>query len=144
MISAIVKERGLLLCLCGLFYAVLCVFSIVTGVIYMSGNRELNPVELSDKMMEKLTDPEVMKAFAKKMGFVTFVVGIVQGITSYSILKGNRPVFYWIAVGFTLFSIASVVYKLTGKINLFPLSKFVAYVAILIILLLKSTRVLFF
>ena len=39
------------LILCGAFYAVLCVFSIVTGIIYMSGKRELNPMELSEKMV---------------------------------------------------------------------------------------------
>lgn len=37
-----------LLILSAVFYAVLCVFSIVTGIIYMSGKRKLNPLELSD------------------------------------------------------------------------------------------------
>ena len=44
----------LLLILSGIFYAVLCVFSIVTGLIYMSGKRKLNPLELSDKYVEKI------------------------------------------------------------------------------------------
>lgn len=35
-----------LLCICALFYSVLCVFSIVTGIIYLSGKKELNPLEL--------------------------------------------------------------------------------------------------
>lgn len=132
------------LILCGLFYGVLCVFSIVTGVIYMSGRRELNPLELSDKTMARLADPEKRAAFAKKMGLVTFVVGIVQGMTSYAILKGGDPALYALAVGFTLFSIASVSVKLKGKINAFPLMKMVFYVAILIVLCLGSTRALFF
>jgi len=133
-----------LLVVCGIFYAVLCIFSIVTGMIYMSGKKELNPLELSDKFMEKLSDPDRRKAFAKKMGVVTFVVGIVQGITSYAILKAGNPLYYWIALGFTIFSIGSVSVKLKGKINAFPLLKFVAYVSILIVLLLGRTRVLFF
>jgi len=141
MMSGIVH---ILLVVCGIFYAVLCIFSIVTGMIYMSGKKELNPLELSDKFMEKLSDPDRRKAFAKKMGFVTFVVGIVQGITSYAILKAGSPLYYWIALGFTIFSIGSVSVKLKGKINAFPLLKFVAYVSILIVLLLGRTRVLFF
>ncbi|MBR0416876.1 MAG: hypothetical protein IJI56_03605 [Firmicutes bacterium] len=78
------------------------------------------------------------------MGFVTFVVGIVQGLTVFSILKAGRPVYYWVALGFTLFSIASVVFKLKGKINAFPILKLIAYLAILTVLLLGSTRELFF
>ncbi len=132
------------LLLCGIFYAVLCVFSIVTGMIYMSGKKELNPLELSDRFMEKLSDPQKRTAFAKKMGFVTFVVGIVQGMTSYCLLKAGGPVLYWIALGFTVFSIGSVSVKLKGKINAFPLLKSVAYISILIVLLMGSTRALFF
>ena len=116
----------------------------MTGVIYMTGRRELNPLELSDKTMERLQDPEECKAFAKKMGLVTFVVGIVQGMTSYAILKGGSPALYGLAVGFTLFSIASVLFKLKGKINAFPLMKLVFYVAILVVLCLGGTRALFF
>ena len=73
----------ILLLLCGVFYAVLCVFSIVTGLMYASGKKELNPLELSEKFMERLSDPEKRKKFAVKMGWVTFAVGIVQGITAY-------------------------------------------------------------
>ncbi len=139
-----VGGRGVLLILSGAFYALLCVFSIVTGLIYMSGKKELNPLELSDKFMEKLSDPARRSAFAKKMGAVTFVVGIVQGITAYALLQGGRPAWYWIALGFTLFSICSVVFKLKGKINAFPVLKLIAYVAILAVFLLGSTRSLFF
>lgn len=144
MFLSIIKSRGILLVLSGVFYAVLCVFSIVTGVMYMSGKRELNPLELSDRFMEKLSDPEKRMRFAKKMGFVTFVVGIVQGITSFSILKGQSSLHYWIALGFTIFSIGSVSVKLKGKINAFPLLKSIAYITVLVILLLASSRRLFF
>ena len=131
-----------LLILCGLFYSVLCIFSIVTGIIYMSGKRELNPLELSDQFVKKLDTPDKLKAFTKKMGFVTFVVGIVQGLTAFSIFKGHNIVLYCIALGFTIFSVMSVLFKLKGKINAFPLMKLVFYLLILIILLLGSSRAL--
>ena len=133
----------LLLNMCGIFYGVLCVFSIVTGLIYVSGKRELNPLELSDTFMEKYKDPEKRRQFAVKMGWVTFVVGIVQGMTSYAIFKRNSPAGYWFALGFMIFSICSVGYKLKGKINAFPILKCIAYTAILILFLLGETRALF-
>lgn len=137
-------EPDVLLILCAAFYALLCVFSIVTGMIYMSGKRELNPLELSDSFMRKLSDPEKLKAFTIRMGKVTFIVGIVQGITAYAILRAQGALLYGIALGFTIFSICSVAFKLKGKINAFPLLKSAAYTAILVILLLGSTRALFF
>ena len=138
------KKHHLPLLLSGFFYAVLCVFSIVTGLLYMSGKRELNPLELSEKFMQRLSDHKKRKRFARFMGFVTFIVGIVQGITSFSIFKAGRKLHYWIATSFTLFSIGSVAVKLKGKIHAFPLLKAVAYVSILVVLLLKQTRELFF
>ncbi len=132
------------LILSGLFYAVLCVFSIVTGVIYMGGKKELNPLELSDKFVKKLSDADKRKRFAQQMGLVTAVVGVVQGVTAWSILNGGSSVLYGIALGFTLFSIGSVLWKLKGKINAFPLLKLTAYTAILVVLLLGSSRALFF
>ena len=125
----------LLLKACGVFYAVLCVFSIVTGLMYAGGKREINPLELSDRFMEKYQDPEKRRRFTVRMGWVTFLVGIVQGLTAFSIFRGGSAVFYGIAVGFTLFSICSVAFKLKGKIHLFPVLKCVAYVAILGVLL---------
>ena len=132
------------LLLCGLFYALLCVFSLVTGVIYLTGRRELNPLELSDRFVQRLSSENKLQAFARFMGFVTFVVGIVQGITAYALIRRGSPTLYWIALGFTIFSICSVGFKLKGKISAFPLLKLVAYLAILVILLLDSTRSLFF
>lgn len=133
----------MLLTLCGIFYALLCVFSIVTGILYMSGKRELNPLELPDSFVQKLSSENKLERFAKQMGLVTFVVGIVQGLTAYALILGRSPAFYWIALGFTIFSIGSVAFKLRGKINAFPLLKLAAYVAILIVLLLGSTRALY-
>lgn len=121
--------------LCGVFYSILCVFSIVTGVIYASGKKKLNPLELSDKFMEKLSDEEKLKKFTIKMGWVTFIVGIVQGLTALAIFKGYNVFLNIFAIAFTIFSICSVIFKLKGKINLFPIIKLVFYVLILGILL---------
>ena len=127
----------------GLFYSVLCVFSIVTGIMYMSGKRKLNPLELSDRFVEKLKNDNMVDRFAFDAGLLTFVVGVVQGITAYSLFARKGAFNYYMALGFTIFSIGSVAFKLKGKINIFPLLKSVAYVAILIVLLLPETKALF-
>ena len=136
--------KNIPLVLCGAFYALLCVFSVVTGIIYITGRRELNPLELPDRFVARLEGEGKLARFAKTMGFVTFVVGVVQGLTAYAILRAGSPARWWLALGFTLFSIGSVGFKLRGKIHPFPLLKLVAYLAILVILLLGSTRALFF
>lgn len=143
MNQAAVQNGNIPLILCGIFYAVLCIFSIVTGLMYAFGRRELNPLEVPDSMLAKM-DSEGTRAFARKMGWVTFIVGIVQGITSFSILKAGSVLCYAIAVGFTLFSIASASFKLKGKFSMFPLLKLIAYLAILAVLLLPANRSLFF
>lgn len=127
--------KNIPLILCGIFYSALCVFSIVTGLIYASGKRKLNPLELPDSFVNKLNEEDKLKQFAVKMGYVTFIVGIVQGLTAFSLFKAKGLLFYLIAFGFNLFSIASVLFKLKGKINAFPLLKLCAYVMILIVLL---------
>ena len=128
-------SQNILLVLCGIFYSILCVFSIITGIIYMSGKKELNPIELSDKFVDKLNSQDKMKAFTIKMGMVTFIVGIIQGITAFSIFIDSNVILHYFAVGFTIFSICSVLFKLKGKINAFPIVKLLFYVAILVILL---------
>ena len=135
--------NNILVILCGVFYSVLCIFSIVTGLIYMSGKKKLNPLELSEKFVKKLTDSNKLDKFTKTMGLVTFIVGIVQGLTAFTFFKRHSLVLYSIALGFTIFSILSVSVKLKGKVNAFPIIKLAFYVAILIVLLLNSTRVLF-
>lgn len=140
----ITDTKNILLVLCGIFYSILCIFSIVTGLIYVSGKKELNPLELSDKFMKKLSNPQILKKFTIKMGWVTIIVGIIQGITAFSIFKGHSKILYYIALGFTLFSICSVLFKLKGKINSFSLIKLIFYTTILIVLLLNSTKTLFF
>lgn len=139
----ITDSSNLLIIICGIFYSILCIFSIVTGIIYMSGKKELNPLELSDKFVQKLKDADKLKKFTIKMGLVTFIVGIIQGLTAISLFKGHSMVLYWMALSFTVFSICSVLLKLKGKISSFPIIKLVFYMAILIILLLNSTKALF-
>ena len=68
------------------------------------------------------------------MGLVTFFVGIVQGLTAYSIFINKC---YVLSIGFTIFSIFSVSFKLKSKINIFPILKSLAYVSILIILIIN-------
>lgn len=123
-----------LLIICAIFYSVLCVFSIVTGIIYLSGKKELNPLELSDKFVNKLEKNNKLSEFARIMGAVTVLVGIVQGLTAYSIFADK---WYALSIGFTVFSILSVSVKLRSKLNLFPLLKSLAYVSILIILIIN-------
>lgn len=120
--------------LCGIFYAVLCIFSIVTGILYISGKRELNPIELSDNMVKKLSTPNKKKKFSKTMWYVTFFVWILQGITAYALLYSTNEILYYFAIWFTIFSIWSVIFKLKWKINSFSLIKLVFYIAILVIL----------
>ncbi|MCR5178745.1 MAG: histidine-type phosphatase, partial [Lachnospiraceae bacterium] len=133
-----------LLIICGIFYSVLCVFSIVTGSMYALGKKELNPLELSDRFMEKYKDPEKLKDFTVKMGLVTVVVGIAQGITAFSLIRAGHPVFYWIAVGFTVFSLVSVICKLIGKRGIFPIVKCIAYVLVLAVLLFGGVKAAFY
>lgn len=144
MTWAAFEAHNVPLILCGVFYSLLCVFSIVTGLMYMSGKRALNPLELSDSFVKRLQNSGELEAFARRMGLVTFVVGIVQGLTAFACLRCGSVALYVLAVGFTLFSVCSVLFKLKGKINAFPLLKLTAYLAILVILLLGSTRALFF
>ena len=136
----ITEAHNMPLILCGIFYSVLCVFSIVTGLMYASGKRTLNPLELSDKFIEKLSEKEKLKDFTIKMGWVTFVVGILQGLSALAIFKGYNVLLNLYAIGFTIFSICSVLFKLRGKINAFPLIKLIFYVVILIILLLNGVN----
>jgi len=58
----------------------------------MSGKKELNPLELSDKFVKKLNETSKLKKFTIEMGIVTFIVGIIQGITSFAIFKGHNMV----------------------------------------------------
>ena len=111
-----------------IFYSILCVFSIVTGYLYMTGRRELNPVELSDSFMKKIKDK---KKFARKMGLVTFIVGLFQGITAIfillAIINNRLIILYDIAMIFNVFSFFSVFIKLWNKSSKFAWIKIACY-----------------
>ena len=127
----------ILIILCGIFYSVLCIFSIVTGIMYMSGKKELNPIELSDNILKKISSTEKNQKFTKRMWLVTFLVGVLQGITAYSLLFSTNKNLYYFAIWFTIFSIISVLFKLKWKINTFSTIKLIFYIAILVILIIN-------
>ena len=136
--------RNILLMLSGVFYSVLCIFSLVTGIIYMTGKRKLNPLELSDKTVRRLNESGKMEEFARRMGLITFIVGIIQGLSAYCLFLGRSPIHYWIAFGFNAFSIMSALMKLKQRLTSFPIIKLVFYLSIMIILLLKVSRNIYF
>lgn len=127
---AAIEERNIFLILAGLFYLLLCVFSIVTGMMHASGKKKLNPLELSDSFMERFNNEEEVRSFSMRMGWITFGVGLLQGLTSFALFKADSPVYYWIAYGFTVFSLSSVIFKLRGRFSIFALLKLIAYVVI--------------
>ena len=94
MTWAAFETNNVPLILCGVFYSLLCVFSIVTGLMYMSGKRALNPLELSDSFVKRLQNSGELEAFARRMGLVTFVVGIVQGLTAFACLRCGSVALY--------------------------------------------------
>ena len=138
------NKYTLLLNICAVFYAVLCVYSIVTGLMYALGDRELSTIELSDALVEKLSDSDSLNSFAKIMGWVTFGVGIIQGLSSFALFKKGRKLYYYLPLGFTIFSLCSAAYKLIGKFSVFASVKAVCYTAIIAVLLLPQVKKQFF
>ena len=131
--------RLISLLIIGIFYSILCIFSIVTGFLYMKGKRKLNPLELSDSFVKKIKN---LDKFARKMGLVTIIVGIAQGITAMAIfivffgLDKNWPFNpLFISLIFTIFSFCSVFTKLWNKYSRFALIKIICYSVILLVLL---------
>ncbi len=126
-----------------IFYSVLCVFSIVTGILYATGKRKLNTIELSDSFVSKIKDEN---KFAKKMGIVTIIVGIFQGITATSlilyllkhreIISWDIPYFYLYLFSylFTVFSFISVFVKIWNKSSVFAWIKIICYTLIMLAL----------
>lgn len=124
--------------LCGAFYSILCIFSLITGLLYATGKRKLNPIELSKEFVKKLDEKNQREKFAKIMGWVTIFVGIIQGLTALAIFKGYNPFLNLFSISFTVFSIVSVIFKLFQKKNLFSIIKLFFYILILLILLLNG------
>ena len=59
------QNRSIPLIMCGIFYAVLCIFSIVTGIMYLTAQRELNPLELSDSFVDCLESKNKLTFFTE-------------------------------------------------------------------------------
>lgn len=131
--------RGIAVAACGIFYWVLCVFSIVTGLRYLRKGNVVNPLELPKKMAARMDDPEYMRKTSVFFGWLTFWVGVVQGLTAWSVMFGGSPWNYRLALGFTVFSLISAGSKLLMTFNIFPILKEAAYLAILAVLLLRRS-----
>jgi len=129
------------LSLCGIFYGALCIFSLVMG-IYTMCCTELNMIEMSQEAVQELCDKlnTNEQMLCVYFGLLTFIVGVVQGISSYGIWKGNSNGLYWFAVGFTVFSLLSCSSKLFMSVNAFSIVKIVCYVLVLAVLLSRSSR----
>ena len=134
------ESNNIILTICGIFYSVLCIFSIVTGLMYALGKRKLNPIELSENFVSKLKENNKLESFSIKMGWITFIVGLFQGICAFSIFYGYNTFLNYFAIFFTIFSICSVVFKLIKKINAFSFLKLIAYILILLVLIVSGMR----
>lgn len=137
------KKRPLLF-IVGIFYSCLCVFSIVVGLMYIAELLEMKDVEIPESFMNVLSDKNAVGIFSIIMGFVTFTVGLTQGLSAYCCFLGKKPVNYFLVLGFTILYIISAAGKIFSSVSFFPIMKVVFYVAILIILLLKKTRETYF
>ena len=92
----------------------------------MTGKRKLNTLELSDSFVKKIKDKN---KFARKLGVVTIIVGIAQGLSAIGIYKLNFLLYF--ALGFTIFSFISVFIKLWNKWSTFALIKIICYSIVL-------------
>ena len=98
----------------------------------MIGRRELTTEELSDSTIKKIKDK---KKYAKKIGIVTFIEGIFQGIAAIfillAIINSKLIVLYDIAMIFNVFSFISIFIKLWNKSSKYAWIKIVCYSIIL-------------
>ena len=139
----IFEQREILVLCCGIFYSVLCIYSIVTGLLYLRKGNVVNPLELPKSMAARMDDAGYMRRASVFFGWLTVVVGLVQGLSAYCLFFGSFPWQYGVALGFTIFSILSAGTKLVMTFHLFPILKEAAYIGIFAILLLDATRALF-
>lgn len=140
----IFEQRGILVLCCGIFYSVLCIYSIVTGLLYLRKGNVVNPLELPKSMAARMDDAGYMRRVSVFFGWLTVVVGLVQGLSACCLFFGSCPWQYWVVFGFTIFSMLSAGTKLVMTFHLFPILKEAAYIGIFIVLLLDATKALFF
>ena len=134
------ESNNIILTFCAVFYFILCIFSIVTGLMYAFGKRKLNPLELPDKFVYKLKEENKLDSFAVKMGWVTFIVGLLQGLCAFGIFYGYNSFLNYFAIFFTVFSICSSIFKLIKKFNIFSLIKLIVYILVLLVLFVSGFR----
>jgi len=133
-----------LLFFCGIFYTILCIFSIVSGIIQIC-SPNLASVELNEAMISTIqafldsTGITINRFF----GIITILVGLLQGLAALAIWKGESKFGYWYTMGFTIFSLLSCSSKLFMSINFFSITKIIAYLLVIVILLLSVSRAQF-
>ena len=133
------KKRGIPAIIAGTIYGALCIFSLTVGIYYMASKASLNQIELNQATVEKLTAslPCSINIF---FGILTFVVGLVQGFSSYCLLGGKRKWMWGFALGFSIFSLISCSSKLFMSVNAFSIVKCCVYIMIIAFHFLKITR----
>lgn len=136
----ITETNNLPLILCGIFYSILAIFSIITGLMYVLSKRKLNSIDLPDKLIKKLNTKEKLTKFTFKIGWITLIFGIFQVIAALSIFKGYNVILWWIVTCFTIFSIILESFKLKSKTNKFSIIRLIIYIVILFILIISGAR----
>ena len=112
------------------FYACLCIFSLIAVVAHLAGSRTFMTLELSKSFI--LQKIEAVQPFLNKICVVTFIVGVLRGLSALAILKRR---FFYFPVGFTVVSIIAVVVKMTIEFNGLYILKLAAYLTMLAILI---------
>ena len=112
------------------FYACLCIFSLIAVVAHLAGSRTFMTLELSKSFILQKID--AVQPLLNKICVVTFIVGVLRGLSALAILKHR---FFYFPVGFTIVSIIAVIVKMTIEFNGLYIVKLVAYLTILAILI---------
>jgi len=130
-----------LLIFCGLFYSILCIFSIVSGIVQICSS-DLAAIELNDAMISAIQGALTSTGLTIGVffGLVTILVGILQGLAAFAIWKGHSKIGYWYALGFTVFSLLSCSSKLFMSVNLFSIAKIIVYILVIVILIMGVSR----
>lgn len=133
-----------------IIYSGLCIFSLVVGLYFIINNKNIDYLSLglSEQIINSvnkfisLTNGQYNQLVIIA-GIMTFVVGIFQGATALSLLKGHKKFHYGFALGFTLFSLLSCLSKMIMAVTLFGIIKVFVYGFIIFVLIQKNVRNLF-
>ena len=69
----VIEIHNIPVILCGIFNSILCIFGIVTGLMYAFNQKKQNSLKLSDKFMEKLSDEDKLKKITIKWNRLHFL-----------------------------------------------------------------------